>query len=320
MSWSLHFDLRAPGFGAPAGALYSAALEMAAWADERGVTAVVLSEHHGADDGYLPSALTMAAAVAARTRRCFLSVNAIPLTLHDPVAVAEQAVVVDLIAGGRLALTVVPGYVPSELAMFGVDPARRAAELDERVTVLTRALAGESFEWRGRPVHVTPRPVQQPRPTVLVGGSSKAAARRAARLADGFSPTAADPALVGAYDAERERLGLPPGMVFLPPTPLFVHVADDPERAWVALRPHAEHELASYRAWAANDPASPYAALPDADAARSAGLWAVLTPKECVELVRAGSPLVLKPLLGGLDPAVGWASLELLAAEVLPAV
>ncbi|MBX7071055.1 MAG: LLM class flavin-dependent oxidoreductase, partial [Microthrixaceae bacterium] len=56
---------------------YSAALEMAEWADSNGAAAVVLSEHHGSDDGYLPSALTMAAAVAARTSRVAIVVSAI---------------------------------------------------------------------------------------------------------------------------------------------------------------------------------------------------------------------------------------------------
>jgi alkanesulfonate monooxygenase SsuD/methylene tetrahydromethanopterin reductase-like flavin-dependent oxidoreductase (luciferase family) len=318
VSFSVHFDLRAPSFGAPIGELYAAALDMAAWADEHGAMAVVLSEHHGVDDGYLPSAMTMAAAVAARTRSAMVSVNALPLTMHDPVAVAEQAVVVDLLAGGRFVLTVVPGYVPSELAMFDVAMADRARVLDEKLDVLVRAMAGERFEWRGRPVHVTPRGARDPRPLVLVGGSSKAAARRAARFGDGFSPTNPDPALGDAYRAECAALGRPEGLVFSPPTPLFVHVAEDVEAAWAALRPHAEHELRSYREWSARDPGSPYASLADADAARAAGLWAVLTPEECVALARSGGALVVKPLLGGLDPAIGWSCLHLLAQEVLP--
>jgi alkanesulfonate monooxygenase SsuD/methylene tetrahydromethanopterin reductase-like flavin-dependent oxidoreductase (luciferase family) len=316
-AWYLHVDLRAPGFGAPADVLYAAALDMAEFADARGAGAVVVSEHHGADDGYLPAALAMAAAIAARTRNCVVSVNALPLTLHDPVAVAEQVAVVDLLAGGRLALTVVPGYVPSELAMFGVAWSERGTLLDEKLDVLLRALSGERFTWRGRPVRVTPA---GRRPLVLVGGASPAAARRAARLADGFSPTTADPTLADAYRAECARLGKAPGVLASPPTPLFVHVAHDVEAAWSALRPHAEHELVSYRGWAAADPGSPYAGLADADAARAAGLWAVLTPAEAVEVARRTGVLVLKPLLAGLDPELGWACMRAVVDEVLPAL
>ena len=142
----MSLDLRVPAFGTPRDQLYRAALDMAAWADERGVSAISLSEHHGSDDGCLPAALTMAAAVAARTERCFITINALPLTMHDPVTVAEQLAVLQTLSGGRLVVTVVPGYVRRELAMFGVDPGARGRILEERFAVLLRALDGEEFE------------------------------------------------------------------------------------------------------------------------------------------------------------------------------
>src|SRR5918997_1024388 len=118
-SWTVHYDMRAPAFGTPAPTLYAAALEQAAWLDERGVTALVVSEHHGEEDGYLPSPLVMAGALAARTRRAMISVNALILALHDPIDAAEQCQVADQISGGRLVLTLVPGYVESEFALYG---------------------------------------------------------------------------------------------------------------------------------------------------------------------------------------------------------
>ena len=68
--FTLRFDMRAPDGTAPAQDLYAAAIEMCAWAETRGAIAVVLSEHHGAEDGHLPSPLILASAIAARTRRC----------------------------------------------------------------------------------------------------------------------------------------------------------------------------------------------------------------------------------------------------------
>ena len=53
--FTMRFDMRAPSFGAPAAALYSAAADMCAWAETRGCIAAVLCEHHGSDDGYLPA-------------------------------------------------------------------------------------------------------------------------------------------------------------------------------------------------------------------------------------------------------------------------
>jgi alkanesulfonate monooxygenase SsuD/methylene tetrahydromethanopterin reductase-like flavin-dependent oxidoreductase (luciferase family) len=323
-AWALHYDLRGPAIGPPAPVLYRAALEQSAWADTRGAASIVVSEHHGQDDGYLPSPLTMAAALAARTTNAFLSVNALVLSLHDPVAIAEQALVVDNLSAGRLVLTVVPGYVPSEFAMFGVDHAARASVFESKVVALTAAMTGEPFTWSGRTIRVTPPPVQRPRPMVLIGGGSKAAARRAARLGDGFGPTTPDPALRQAYADECQRLGRPPGLVAAHDGPLTVHVADDPDVAWELVGPHVLHELRSYGAMAAQaGERHPYAGLATVQDARDTGVVAVVTPDECVALARSlppGDLVVIKPLIGGLDPDVAWSSLELFASKVLPAL
>ena len=65
----LRFDMRAPSWGAPPAALYAAVPEMCSWAEEHGGLAAVLCEHHGSEDGYLPSPMILAPAIAARTER-----------------------------------------------------------------------------------------------------------------------------------------------------------------------------------------------------------------------------------------------------------
>lgn len=320
-TWNLHFDMRAPAFGADCPDLYGAALEMAAWADERGAQAVVASEHHGESDGYLPSPLVMAAALGARTSRAIVSVNALVLTLRDPVAAAEEALVVHQVTRGRLAITAVPGYVPSEFAMFGVDFGDRAARFERHLATFVAALTGEEVSHEGRTVRVTPGPVGGQRPLVLVGGSSRAAARRAARLGDGFQPSIADERLQDAYLAACSDLGRPPGIMIMPPPFMSVFVAEDPEAYWQILGPHALHELTSYGRWAVGDPGSPYRGIDSVAAARSAGFYRVVTPDECVALAESLPPesgLLFKPLIGGLDPKHAWASLELFAERVLP--
>ncbi|HEX6421268.1 MAG TPA: LLM class flavin-dependent oxidoreductase [Acidimicrobiales bacterium] len=324
VSWTVHYDMRAPAFGTPRPALYAAALEQAAWLDEHGVTAIVVSEHHGEEDGYLPSPLVMAAALAARTRRAMLSVNALPLSLHNPVAAAEQCQVVDQLSGGRLVLTLVPGYVASEFALYGVPFDGRGRLLDEKLAVFLRALTGEPFEHGGRTVTVTPGPVQRPRPMVFIGGASAVAARRAARFGDGFALGGPERGLGAVYREACAELGREPGPVLVPPTPMAVHVAEDPEAAWAKIAPHALHELDRYNAWAAGFEGHLYEGLADPDQARRDGFYAVVTPEECVEVARRlqaeGSTVLFKPLIGGLDPAVSWASFELFVDEVLPAL
>ncbi|HEY4948100.1 MAG TPA: LLM class flavin-dependent oxidoreductase [Acidimicrobiales bacterium] len=320
-NWLLHHDLRAPAFGTPRVELYAEALSMTDWADARGCPRVVISEHHGSPDGYLPSPFVFGAAVAGRTRQVRIMLSALVLTLRDPVSTAEDVAVLDIISNGRVELTVVPGYVPDEFAMFGVPFEGRGGLFEEKLTALLAALSGEPFVYRGAEVTVTPGPVQQPRPFVIVGGS---APRRAARLGDAYLPAVPDRRLGDAYVAECRRLGKGDGILLWPDGPLWVFVTDDPDRSWAELGPHALHEANGYARWAAAAPgANPWTPVETVDELRSSGLYAVVTPDECVALARRMDPdaaLKLKPLVAGLDPAIGWRSLELFVDRVVPAM
>jgi alkanesulfonate monooxygenase SsuD/methylene tetrahydromethanopterin reductase-like flavin-dependent oxidoreductase (luciferase family) len=188
--FSLRYDLRCPPFAsATPQELAETAIEQCAWADALGFVSVTLSEHHGSDDGYLPSPLVLGGAIAARTRNLRLILGALIAPLHDPVRLAEDLAVLDLMSGGRVIPVLAGGYVAEEFRAFGRQLSERAELMDEIVPFLERAWTGEPFEHRGRTVRVTPRPAQQPRPPIWLGGSSRAAARRAARLADHFLPS-----------------------------------------------------------------------------------------------------------------------------------
>lgn len=315
---SLRYDLRAPSFGQPAEAQYRAALEQCAWADDHGFTMVGLSEHHGADDGYLPSPLVLAAAICGRTTSLRVLVAALVLPLYDPLRLAEDLAVLDLASGGRVDLVIGAGYRAAELAMYGRELDERVALVEEGVAVLRAAWSGEEFEYRGRRVRVTPRPMRPQGPALLMAGATKAAARRAARLGDGFVPV--DASLWPVYEAECHRLGREPGPAPSMSGPLFVHVAGDPDRAWARIAPHALHEMNSYGAWLteAGEGIAVYTPMEDADSLRAGGAYAVLTPDECVAMAREAGALRLHPLMGGLPPDLAWESLELVAAKVLP--
>jgi len=96
------FDMRAREFGTPRRDLYAAALDMAAYADQIGVTRVNLMEHHGSDDSYLPTPFAVGGGVAVRTKSCRITSGAVVLPLYDPVKVAEQIAGLDITAGDRL--------------------------------------------------------------------------------------------------------------------------------------------------------------------------------------------------------------------------
>src|ERR671925_592864 len=169
---ALRYDLRKPDWGPATHAeLYAACLDQCAWGDERGFDAVVISEHHGSPDGYLPAPVTMAAAIAGRTKRIMINIAAILVPLHDPVRLAEELAVVDLASGGRVSFVVGGGYRYEEFEMAGVDRKQRGKLLEEYVDVMRKAWTGEPFEWRGRTVQVTPTPKTKPHPPIMGGGS-----------------------------------------------------------------------------------------------------------------------------------------------------
>ncbi len=128
--FTIRFDMRAPSFGAPTSELYAAAIDMCAWAETRGAIVAVLSEHHGAEDGHLPSPLVLASAIAARTERLQIMLAAVVLPFWDPVRLAEDMSVLDNISKGRVSYAFGIGHRPEEYEHFGVDmrspgPARR---------------------------------------------------------------------------------------------------------------------------------------------------------------------------------------------------
>jgi alkanesulfonate monooxygenase SsuD/methylene tetrahydromethanopterin reductase-like flavin-dependent oxidoreductase (luciferase family) len=317
----LSFDMRAPDFGAPSSELYDAALDMCAFGDEIGIGGVIFPEHHASEDGYNPIPALMAAAVAARTKRMEMMLGAIVLPLHDPVEVAETIAVTDIICGGRLTTTLAAGYVQAEFQMFGKSLSDRARLMDEGLAVITRALAGERFDYQGREVFVRPLPRSRP-PKILVGGGVAPAARRAAKYGLGLwvlQPEMLPDAqkLVALYHEECRKLGRKPGPVMS--SQPAVHVARDPEAAWEQIGPHMLHLAKSYASWASDvdTTTSPFYGINTIEDVRRAGFLNVLTPEQAVAFGRK-NPFSITPLVSGLSPKVGWEMLELFAAEVMP--
>lgn len=324
MEITARFDMRGPSFGPPTPRLYAAALEMVAYADQHGVDTIMLSEHHGAEDGYCPSPAVLAGAVGARTNRARIRIGSVILPLHDPVALAEQILVADQISGGRIEVVAALGYVASEFTLFGKSMGDRPRLMEHNLRILGEALTGEPFGEHG--LRLTPAPVQRPRPPLLGAGAVRASALRAARYCDGFYPMSSDPELRELYRATCRDLGRPAGPIVDTMGPMFVHVTDDPDKAWAQIGPHALHEMNSYGKWAADsvggDLRHPYRSVEDVAAARASGMYAVVTPDQCLDLMAGldteGHSLVLTPMLGGFDPDLAWPALTAFFEDVLP--
>jgi alkanesulfonate monooxygenase SsuD/methylene tetrahydromethanopterin reductase-like flavin-dependent oxidoreductase (luciferase family) len=316
--------MRAPSTGAPAPDLYDAALEICAWSESRGCVGALVCEHHASSDGYLPSPVVMASAMAARTTTLSITIAVVLLPLYNPVRLAEEMAVLDNLSRGRVSYVAAIGYRPSEYAMYGSDYHRRGKIADEKLELLLRAKTGEPFEYNGRPIHVTPPPLTPGGPMLAWGGGSPAAARRAGRHGIGFFAQAGDPELAVVYEAAAREAGHEPGMCVLSPPDVAatVFVSEDVDRAWDELGPYLMHDVRTYAEW--NEGNTDTASLSFAQTAeelraesRSHRIFHI---DEAIEFARSGAPLPLHPLVGGLPPDIAWRYLETVAERVVPAV
>ncbi|MCB1843236.1 MAG: LLM class flavin-dependent oxidoreductase [Halioglobus sp.] len=301
--------------------MYDLALEQIAWIDAQGFPVTVnFCEHHGSEDGYLPSPVVMAAAAARITRNVRLLAN-VAIPFSDPLRVAEDVAVLDHLSHGRAEVLLLGGYVDSEMTMFGVDPKQRGHLMDEGVKTLKQAWSGATFEFRGRSARITPRPLQQPYPPIFMGGSSAPAARRAAREADGF--IAGMPDLNSIYEAECQRLGKTPRyqgeMAFS-----YLYVSEDPDRDWQRLAPYGLHETNCYARWqGSTDLDMMYSSAMDEEALRALGTYQVVTAEQVLAKAPQLAPndaYVLHPLVSGLEADLSWSTLKNFFEKVAPHV
>ena len=321
MELNLRYDMNSPPFGTPQPVMYRTAIEQAVWADRLGFTQVYLAEHHGAEHGYCPSSMVQAASIFGPTERIKVHLSALVVTMHDPLRLAEDLAVLDNISNGRILFTAGMGYRPHEFEMFGRDITKRLAIMNETLAVLKQAWTGEPFDYHGRTVRVTPKPVQPGGPKLYMGGSTDKSAIRAARAGYQYYP--GHPDLFELYKAEREKAGFPPPDPLLKSGASFLYVSDDPERDWPLVAPHVAYATNTYAEWAKErgEGATRYKAAEEVEALKAMPNIKVLTPDECFDYAMDLGPqsqLTFHALLGGLDPDLSWRSLKLFEQAVLP--
>ena len=140
----------------------------------------------------LPDPLIWMAYVAAHTTRIKLGTGILILPQHNPVVVAKQIATLDLMSGGHILLGIGVGWMREEFDVIGASFDDRAARTDEYVAVMRTlwsqqkaSFSGDFFHFEN--VYCLPQPPEGDVP-VIVGGHSRAAARRAGRIGDGFFP------------------------------------------------------------------------------------------------------------------------------------
>lgn len=193
--------------------LYGDMLRQARLAEAVGLDSFWIAEHHFAEDGYAPAVLPVCAAVLAATERLVAGTAVAIASFYNPLRLAEDAIALDLLSGGRFVLGLGTAYRPEEFAGFGIAPETDEPRLDEMVDILEKAFTGKSFSHAGTyyripEVTVTPAPFTPGGPPVLLAGDG-VLDRDAVRAAERGKPYLIDPSLpldeisrlVALYDA-----------------------------------------------------------------------------------------------------------------------
>jgi len=324
---------RAPGETRSDVELYADALAFAEEAERLGFDSVWVSEHHFVDDGYLPSLLPMCAAIAARTARIEIGTALLLAPLYEPLRLAEDAAVVDLISGGRLILGLGLGWREEEFEALSIPLRDRVRRLEDAVAVCRTAWAGERVGGARPDVVVTPAPARPGGPPIWLGGLSEPAARRAGRIADGFMATEVTPASlaeqVSWVSEEAVRAGgVRSSRTISMHVPTYVHDGD-PGAGWAEVMPAQRYvgwkyeDMEGARSRSAGSPAPPPVAADEETALRKGIVFG--DAEEVAATIRsfadaAGGDLhfIARVYWPGLAPGRQAALLQRFSSDVLP--
>jgi probable F420-dependent oxidoreductase len=207
-----------------------ALVELAVRAEELGLDSVWVHDHvfnvgHvldriGGRPYYEPLALL--GFVAARTERVRLGTSVLVLPYHNAVRLAKTAATLDLLSRGRLVMGVGVGLIEQEARAMGSPFAERGALTDEAIAVMRTLWTQDepSFDGHYHRFHgmkFSPKPAQKPAIPIVIGGVSRAAIRRAARLGDGWHPLGMSPEslaeAMAALRAEARTAGRDPAQI-----------------------------------------------------------------------------------------------------------
>ena len=311
--------------------VYAEILDFIAWSESAGFAGAWVPEHHGADDGYMPSPLVVLAAIAARTKKIKLG-SAIALApLYHPVRFAEECAVLDILSAGRLEMGIAIGYRRREEEAYGVDFSARGRRTDEFLEIVTRLWAGETVSFEGshfeiKNAAIVPGPTQGRIP-LFIGGFTDKALERTAKFGDGYF---GNMEICDLYAEKLRAAGKDPAAGRVRIQGLFTVVAHDPEKAMEELAPYFLHVNNSYGQWLNEDRAATgfgeTALLKpmSLEAFKTSGILQILSPGQAIDLfntMRAKAPVehFMMMLPPGLTPAKFVPYAEVFAQEVIPA-
>lgn len=330
LTFGFLYDFRNPApWRRPWADLYAETLDVIAWSESAGFKGAWLPEHHGAEDGYMPSPMVALAAIAARTKTINIGTAVALAPLYHPVRFAEDCAVLDILCNGRLEMAVAIGYRRRETDAFGVDFTRRGARLDEFLQIVRKLWAGETVSFDGHYFTLRNASIMPPPPRghipLYIGGFADKALERVAQYGDGYF---GNEEFCARYVDKLREQGKDPGAARMRVQNLFLVVARDPDKAMHELAPYYHHVNNTYGQWINEDRAVGVDNAPlkpmDLDSFRKSGILNILTPGAAISRFKAmlaRTPvehvMLMKP--PGLPAARFIEYADVFANDVLPA-
>ena len=329
--FGMWYDFRnPPAWKRPYDQLYNEIIDQIVWGEENGFDDIWLSEHHFIEDGYSPSLLPIAAAIASRTKKIHIGTSVVLLPFHNPVRMAEDAATVDVISGGRFELGVGVGYKVEEFESFAISSKERGARTNEGLEIIRRLWEGETLTFEGKyytvtKAKLTPEPIQQPRPPIWVGGFTPPALRRAAKYGDGYIGVGPLKDAYERYVTALEKVGKSTTDIRLAGGYFWLIPSEDPDKTWNEAAEHVRYQVNAYAEWSEKAGMPLFPKVPDTDALRESGLFQVVDVDTCIQMIRdyaLETPLThyyswtLPP---GLPASWIQPHLELFTGKVIPA-
>ena len=242
-------------------------------------------EHHITPGFHFFPQLPLLHRLAGEAEGLWIGTNVTLLPLHNPVELAEAGAFLDVITGGKFLLGVGLGYRPEEYQIFGVPMSERVSRFTEAVEIIRRLWSEDRVthsgrHWQFSDATIAPRPLQAPRPPIIIGAQVDAAIARAARIGDGWLsvPTSTLDQLdaqMSAFKSARSATKLPPAEHFC--RLLEVGCAADDE---TAIRRSAPFLMEKYKSYVVMGPGRTYS--------RSERRPRATVPRAGVQAVRGG--------------------------------
>ena len=223
------------------GRIYREAVEQVQYAEELGFDAVWLAEHHFTRFGIVPSAIPFATYVAASTKTIRIGTGVSVLTFHNPIFMAEETAMLDVLSGGRLDFGVGRGQVVYEYNNFQVEYDSRTQRFQEIVDIILGLWSTPGFTYHGtyysvNEMTIAPVPIQKPHPPLYLAVSRTpasvdvAVSRNLPVLTSANTPDEDVLGIRSLYFERCSALGKQP-LVHDMPFFRLTHVAEDEKRA-----------------------------------------------------------------------------------------